>query len=213
MIDSYVCRPLLEGFALCLSLILALGPQNTYVLRQGALGRHVLTVIIVCSVCDIILIVMGAFGLAHYIGSVPWLRTVLIWGGVLFIGSYAIKSWRRAIMGGYLEALETGGADVASRKKVILSAMGFSLLNPHAILDTVVLIGGMAVRYESLEEKFAFAVGASLASIIWFIALGYCARLMSRVLHNPIGARVFDGVVGTIMLWMLWNLWGTAWPS
>ncbi len=213
MVQEVLSNPFIQGFALCLSMILAIGPQNAYVMRQGALGRHVLTVIIVCSVCDIILISAGAFGLAHCIGCVPGLRTILIWGGVLFIGGYAIKSWRRAIFGGYLQALESNGPDVASRSKVIVSAIGFSLLNPHAILDTVVLIGGMAVRYELFEDKLAFAMGASFASVLWFLLLGFCARLLSRVLRTSLGVRIFDGIVGAIMIMILFNLWDEVWPS
>lgn len=213
MLDRIFVVPLLEGFILCMSMILAIGPQNTYVMRQGALGRHLWTVIVVCSLCDMVLISMGAFGLAHSIASYPMLRMALLWGGIIFIGGYAFKSWRRAIMGGYFEALEKDGSDVASRGKVILTAMGFSILNPHAILDTVVVIGGMALRYDTFDDRLAFAIGASLGSVIWFIILGNCARLLSNVLRTPTGMRVFDAVVGVIMLWMLYNLWTTAWTE
>jgi L-lysine exporter family protein LysE/ArgO len=194
-------------------MILAIGPQNTYVMRQGALGRHVVTVIAVCSLCDIVLICMGAFGLAQSIANYPTLRAILLWGGMIFIGGYAFKSWRRAIVGGYFEALQTEGKDVTSRGKVILTAMGFSLLNPHAILDTVVVIGGMALRYDTFDDRLMFAVGASLGSITWFIILGNCARMLSSVLRTPTGMRVFDAIVGIIMLWMLYNLWTTAWSE
>lgn len=205
--------PFVQGFTLCMSIILAIGPQNTYVMRQGALGRHVLTTIIVCSLCDIVLICLGAFGLAYGISCVPWLRQALIWGGVIFISAYAFKSFRRAIMGGYYQDLQAGGPDVASRGRVILMAMGFSVLNPHAILDTVIMIGGMALRFDEFDDRAEFAAGASLASIVWFILLGTCARMLSKVLRTPIGVRVFDGIVGLIMLWILFNLFEEAWPG
>ncbi len=208
---EFLYGPFGQGFALSISMILAIGPQNTYVLRQGALGLHVPTVIIVCSLCDSFLIAMGAIGLSHFIAGVWWLRSLLLWGGIAFIGGYAIKSWRRAIMGGYFQAFATGGSDIASRGKVILTAIGFSILNPHAILDTVVVIGGMALRYEEADDRISFAIGAIIASIVWFIALGYCARALRKVILNPIGARVFDGVVGTIMIWLLYNLYTTMW--
>lgn len=208
---EFLCGPFGQGFALCMSMILAIGPQNMYVLRQGALGLHVPTVILICALCDAVLIGMGAVGLSHFIASIPWLRALLFWGGVIFIGGYALKSWRRAFMGGYLEALITGGADIASRGKVVITAMGFSILNPHAILDTVVVIGGMALRYEEADDRMIFAIGAILASFVWFVLLGYGARLLRKVILNPIGARVFDGIVGTIMLWLLYNLYTTMW--
>ncbi len=213
MIENFWSGPIGQGFVLSISLIMAIGPQNTYVLRQGALGRHVLTVIVVCTVCDAILIMAGALGLSHCIACVPWLHTLFLWGGVVFIGCYALRSWRRAIFGGYMEALTFGGNDVASRGRVILTSIGFSLLNPHAILDTVILIGAVALRYTLQEERIEFAVGAIVASFIWFLTLGLCARLLRRFILNPIGSRIFDAIVGTIMLWILYNIWTSPWPE
>lgn len=205
--------PFVQGFTLCMSIILAIGPQNTYVMRQGALGRHVFTAIAVCSLCDILLIFLGTFGLAYGISCVPWLRQVLIWGGVIFIGSYAFKSFRRAIIGGYYQDLQTEGPDIASRKRVILMAIGFSILNPHAILDTVIMIGGMALRFDQFDDRLEFAAGASAASIVWFAFLGLFARVLSRVMRTPIGVRVFDAIVGLVMVWILATLWSEVWPG
>lgn len=198
--------PFLQGFLLCISMIFAVGPQNTYVLRQGALGRHILITVLVCSICDILLISMGAFGLAYSIGCIPWLRQALLWGGVIFIGNYAFKSFRRAVKGNYYQSLQVDGADVASRWQVALRATGFSLLNPHVILDTVVMIGGMALQFAE-KQRFEFVLGASIASICWFAILGIFARILSKTLQNPTAMRIFDGGIGLLMVWIISRLW------
>ncbi len=202
MLDS----PLVNGFVLGMSLIIPIGAQNAYVLRQGALGRHAFAVGMVCSLCDIFLIVLGCMGVAELVQRLVWLRQLILGGGVLFLSWYAYKSLRRAIVGGYVAELAQDGPDVASLKKVVLTGMGFSLLNPHAILDTIVLIGGLGLQYPDLSERSFFVLGASAASVVWFFSLVYLARWLKDFFRKPRVARIFDGSVGCVMLWILWSV-------
>lgn len=199
-------QAILEGFFLSAALIVAIGAQNAFVIRQGAAGQHVLAVAMTCTLCDVFLISAGALGLGGLVASSRLLRTSLVIVGVCFLCWYGISSWRRAIRGGKNSLLNPSKEGSVKLGKIILLGLGFSLLNPHALLDTVVLIGGLASQYEEIAGRVAFAFGASALSIVWFFTLAYGSRLMRGWLLKPQVMRVFDGVVGSIMFWLMGSL-------
>jgi L-lysine exporter family protein LysE/ArgO len=218
----------LSGFGLGLSLIVAIGAQNAYVLRQGARREHLLAVLLVCILSDVILILGGVAGLGTVIEHAPWLVVLMRWLGVAFLVGYgalaARRAWKPAGTG-----LKIDDADVrlatrqpvdgtqsgagaaptvtATRTKpgtqrllpVVLTALALTWLNPHVYLDTVILLGSVANTHGP-DGRWAFAVGACLGSIAWFVALGYGARLLSRWLSSPRAWRILDGIIAAIML-------------
>jgi L-lysine exporter family protein LysE/ArgO len=199
-------QAVLEGFFLSAGLIVAIGAQNAFVIRQGVTGRHVLAVAVTCTLCDILLISVGALGLGGLIASWPGVRLALVIVGLAFLGWYGVTSWMRAIRGGKNALLDPNRHEASTLGKIILLGLGFSLLNPQALLDTIVLIGGLASQYEQASARVAFSVGAAAVSVFWFFALAYGARLMQNLFRKPAVLRAFDGIVGTIMFWLMGSL-------
>jgi L-lysine exporter family protein LysE/ArgO len=185
----------LSGFQLSLGLILAIGAQNAFVLRQGLKREHVLISVLFCALSDAVLIGAGVAGFAMASAAAPWLGEVLRWGGVAFLTLYALRAAWGAIRGG--ETLQPRAAGTAAVMRVILTLAAITWLNPHVYLDTVVLIGSVASQYPGREA--AFGAGAALASFTFFFSLGYGARLLAPVFARPTAWRVLDGIVALIM--------------
>jgi L-lysine exporter family protein LysE/ArgO len=185
----------LAGLGLGLSLIVAIGAQNAFVLRQGLLGRHVLPVVLVCTASDAALIVAGVGGGAVALGVAPWLLPVIRVAGAVFLLGYAVAAARRAVRPASLTA--DGPGDGGTRRAAVVTGLLLTWLNPHVYLDTVVLLGGIAQSHGGL--RWAFAAGAATASAGWFLALGYGARLLRPVFANPAAWRVLDGVIALVM--------------
>jgi len=193
-----------EGLALGASLIIAIGAQNAYVIRQGVKGEHVFAVAMVCALVDIALISIGAAGVGTLIAQSPTLRTGAAWGGAVFLAVFGLMSVRAAISAkpGVWDKAEQGanerGTDTARLKAAVLAAVAFSLLNPHVYLDTVIVLGGIAAQYE-VEERVYFALGAMSASLIWFFGIGYGATRVAPYFRTVRGARVLEIIIATIM--------------
>lgn len=169
--------PLIQGFGLGASLIIAIGAQNAFVLRQGLKKQHVFLVAVLCSLCDAVLILLGVGGLGTVINALPVLTLVATWSGALFLLIYGLRSFRAALRTDKLNTHEVAGEPTQTRE-IILAVLAFSLLNPHVYLDTVVLIGSIGAHYPS-GERLLFAVGSMLASLTWFFALAYGARWLA----------------------------------
>ncbi len=188
------------GFALGFSLILAIGAQNAFVLRQGLRHEHVLPVVLTCAVSDAILIAAGVAGFGSLAQVVPGFETVMRYGGAAFLVWYGtlslISAWRSHAG---LEADPRNGGKTALRT-VLLTVLAFTWLNPHVYLDTVVLIGSISAQY---DDRLSFALGAMTASFVFFFALGYGARLLAPVFVRPRAWQVLDAVIGLTM-------WGIA---
>ncbi len=184
----------LTGFSLGLGLIVAIGAQNAFVLRQGLRREHVLAVCLVCILSDALLISAGVAGFALAAGSAPWLVPLFRWGGVAFLLWYGLQNARTALRGG--NALEAARHPAGGRRRAILTALALTWLNPHVWLDTVVLLGSLAAAQES---RLAFALGAIAASAIFFLALGYGARLAQPLFARPAAWRVLDALVALTM--------------
>ncbi|MEO9685390.1 MAG: LysE/ArgO family amino acid transporter [Tateyamaria sp.] len=184
----------LPGFFLSLSLILAIGAQNAFVLRQGIRQAHVFWVCLTCGLADAVLITGGVAGFGALAQALPWFEPVMRYGGAAFLLWYGWKNARSAWRGGAV--LEAGGTDTQSLRSVILTLLALTFLNPHVYLDTVVLIGSISSQY---DDRLLFGIGAVLASFVFFFALGYGARLLAPLFANPRAWQVLDGIIAATM--------------
>ncbi|WP_235569839.1 MULTISPECIES: LysE/ArgO family amino acid transporter [Nocardia] len=197
MTASSAALAALSGLGFGLSLIVAIGAQNAFVLRQGVRGQHVLPVIAVCAVSDIVLIGAGVAGFGTVVESFPAVVTVAKYAGAAFLVGYALLAARRALGSSTLIA-EAAGASVAVGASV-LTCLALTWLNPHVYLDTLVLLGSFASTYATPDRWF-LAAGAMLASVVWFAALGYGARRLGPLFARPIAWRVLDSLIALVML-------------
>lgn len=187
----------LQGFFLQASLILALGAQNIFVLNSGLKKEHHYLVALVSSLCDTILIFVGVLGVASIFVQVPLLKILLGLCGVLFLVYYGVLKLNEARVGVNLSIEDS---QVGNRKKTILTTLGFSLLNPHVYLDTVVLIGGYSAKFDDFFARFYFGLGASLFSTLWFFALVLLASVSSQFLKNQRAMKMVSFVSGVILI-------------
>jgi L-lysine exporter family protein LysE/ArgO len=192
------------GFVAGAGLIVAIGAQNAFVLRQGLQRRHVGPVVAICMLGDILLIVSGVAGIGALVRQWPALLQALRFGGAAFLGAYGIMAARRAWRGTGALAPTAGGE--ADRRRVLLACLAFTFLNPHVYLDTMVLLGSLSTRYPH-PAQWAFALGACCASALWFCTLGYGARLLLPVFRSPCAWRTLDaamaGFMGVLCLLLL----------
>lgn len=183
----------LAGFALGLSLILAIGAQNAFVLRQGLRRAHVLAVVLVCALSDAVLVAAGVTGFGTLTQALPGLEWVMRLGGAAFLLIYGGRSFISAWRGGAVLAV---GAEAGSLRRAVLTCLALTWLNPHVYLDTVVLLGSVSAQY---ADPLHFGLGAVLASFTFFFALGYGARLLAPLFRRPVSWRVLDALVGAVM--------------
>lgn len=196
-----------QGFALGAGLIVAIGAQNVFVLTQGARGHRPWLVAGVCSGCDALLIALGVGGVGSLASGSPWVVTLLTLCGAAFLLAYGLRALKSSLRGESLGLDEDSPRP--STRAILLMALGVSLLNPHALLDTVVLIGGLASRLDA-PGRASFGLGAGLASLCWFYALSLGGRALAPVLRRPGSWRVLDALVCLVM-WglaggLLWDL-------
>ena len=184
----------LPGFFTGLSLIIAIGAQNAFVIRQGLTRKHVLLVVAICAVSDAALIVLGVAGLGALISGLPWLLEIIRWFGVLYLTWFGIKSLRSAFK---VQALDASGVQSASAKTVVLSVLGFTFLNPHVYLDTVILLGSIGNQFG--PDKWWFTLGAVVASFVWFSSIGFGAKAASRFMAKPVFWKVLDILIAVVM--------------
>ena len=223
---------LLAGLGLGLSLIVAIGAQNLFVLRQGVRREHVFAVAAVCALSDLTLIVVGVSGVGAVLQAVPWLVEAVRWAGAAFLVTYGVLAARRALRpSGEALEVETDAAtgtlghetgDPATRAghaasatptlvrprtagprrtglaAALLTCLALTWLNPHVYLDTVFLLGSIANTHG--DDRWAFAVGAGVASLVWFFGLAYGSRLLGGVLASPRAWRVLDAVIAVVMI-------------
>jgi L-lysine exporter family protein LysE/ArgO len=186
----------LAGFGFGLSLIVAIGAQNAFVLRQGLRREHVTAVVLLCTVSDIVLILAGIAGLGALIQQAGWLLVVARVGGALFLLVYAFLSIRRAARPQTLTA-NAGGAGM-TLAAALSTAFALTWLNPHVYIDTVLLLGSIGGTYG--DDRWWFALGACLGSIVWFAAIGYGSRFLRPLFAKPMAWRVLDIVIAVIMV-------------
>jgi L-lysine exporter family protein LysE/ArgO len=184
----------LPGFALSLTLILAIGAQNAFVLRQGLRQSHVFWVCLTCAISDGILIAAGVAGFGALGQAVPWFEPVMRYGGAAFLIWYGVQNARSAWRGG--EVLEAEGTGPLTLRRTLLTLLALTWLNPHVYLDTVVLLGSISAQY---DNRLAFGIGAVTASFVFFFGLGYGARLLSPLFARPRSWQILDGLIALTM--------------
>jgi L-lysine exporter family protein LysE/ArgO len=184
------------GFALSLGLILAIGPQNVFVLRQGLLRSHVFAVCLTCSVCDALFIVAGVAGVGAALQAASWLERPLALGAAAFIAGYGILRFRSSTRP---SALTVDEEETASLWPTLVAALGFTFLNPHVYLDTLLLIGGASTKFTG-PSLMAFTGGAMAASFVFFFSLGFGARRFSPWLSSPKAWQRIDLGIGASMV-------------
>ncbi|TDD68009.1 amino acid transporter [Jiangella aurantiaca] len=183
------------GFVTSLSLIIAIGAQNAFVLRQGISRRHVLPVVLVCAAADALLIGAGIAGLGALLTAHPWALDVARYGGAAFVLGYGALAARRALRP---SSLSTAGRSATTARAAVLTCLAFTFLNPHVYLDTVVLLGSLANQHGD-DGRWLYGAGAAAASIGWFTALGFGARSLSSVFERPRAWQVLDGSIALVM--------------
>ena len=184
----------LAGFAASAVLIIAIGAQNAFVLRQGLRREHVLPVVLVCAISDLLLILAGIGGLGAIVTARPDVVTVIRWVGAAFLVAYAILAARRALRPA---ALDPAGRAPTTLRATLLTCLALTYLNPHVYLDTVLLLGSVAQQH---AHRWLFGLGAAVASLAWFTVLGAGAHRLAPVLARPVVWRVLDGLIAVVML-------------
>ena len=188
--------PLLAGFGSGLALIVAIGAQNAFVLRQGLRREHLPAVVSVCILSDAILILAGTAGIGRLTQAAPLVLDVIRWAGAAFLLTYAFLSLRRALNPAGLQAAGQGRGTLAA---AVLTCLSLTWLNPHVYLDTVVLLGSLAAAHGP-EDRWVFAAGAAAASTVWFSALGFGARLLAPLFARPRAWQILDAAIGVFMV-------------
>jgi L-lysine exporter family protein LysE/ArgO len=187
------------GFALSATLIIAIGAQNAFVLRQGIRREHVAPIVAFCAIADLVLIGVGVAGLAGILGDSPTLVALLTIAGSGFLVWYGVRALRRALLPQSLRAAT--GNEPLSLANAMAQAAGFTLLNPHVYLDTVLLMGSIGTR-QPPDMRIWFVGGAACASGVWFTTLGFGARLLAPIFARPRAWQVLDTLVGLTMLFL-----------
>ncbi len=194
----------IQGFFLQASLILALGAQNIFVLESGLKKQRQFLVATLCSACDALLIAFGVMGAASVFLRIPMLKIFFGVVGVLFLLVYGVRKFLEGSRAGSV-AGATHHPDL-SKKQVVLSALGFSLLNPHVYLDTVVLIGGYSAKFLDFQSRAIFGLGAGSFSVVWFFGLTLFDSSMSAILYNQKAMRAVSLVSGAILIVLSFRL-------
>lgn len=194
----------IQGMGLGGGLIIAIGAQNAFILSQGVRRNYPLQTAVICSICDATLILIGVSGVGALVAGNPHLAQVATWCGALFLLWYGSRSFRSALQGG---SLQTDEEKNLSRRKLLLTTLALTLLNPHVYLDTIVLVGSIS-GHLAASERYLFGAGAISASILWFFALSFGAGLLAPLFRKPLAWRCLDGFVcltmWTIAVSLLW---------
>jgi L-lysine exporter family protein LysE/ArgO len=189
---------LIPGLLTGLSLIIAIGAQNAYVIRQGLAKDNVLLVVLFCAISDAFLIVLGASGLGALIQAAPDVLEMIRWFGVIYLSWFGIRSLRSAFKSQKMEVEGATSQDNhTSKRKVIATLFAFTYLNPHVYLDTVIFLGSIANQFS--EDKWFFVTGAALGSFLWFFTIGFGAKKASRFMSRPIFWKILDLVIAAVM--------------
>lgn len=191
-----ILSPFLSGFAMSAALIMAIGAQNLFVLRQGLKREHIGPIVLFCGCADALLIALGVGGVGAVLERVPQLTQALTIGGAAFLAWYGLKAFRRMMEPEAMVVTAQGGITLGG---ALAATAAFTFLNPHVYLDTVLLMGA-AGSAQAPALRPVFVAGAASASIIWFAALGYGARFLAPIFVRPAAWKVLDAIVGVVML-------------
>lgn len=196
--DASLFIPFLRGLGLSAGLIIAIGAQNAFVLRQGLKHEHHLLVAALCALSDALLILAGGMGLGYLVQEIPLLLPVAKWVGVIFLLYYASQAARRAMKPESLSS-STSGPSTVSMGKVVWTTLAFTWLNPHVYLDTVLLVGGLASTFSGLS-RIAYLIGAIGASFVWFFGLSIGAAFLAPLLRSTRAWQLLEISIALILL-------------
>ena len=185
----------LEGFALSLGLILAIGPQNAFVMRQGLMRSHVFATCLACSLADVSLIAAGILGVGALVSSIEGAESVIAFGAAAFLTGYGILRVKSSMSP---EGIDIGGDAESDLGKTMATVLAITFLNPHVYFDTLLLIGGASTGFIG-EERLAFGIGAATASFFFFFSLGFGAKRLSNVLNSPEAWKIIDRCIALVM--------------
>ena len=191
------------GFLTAFALILAIGAQNAFVLKQGIMRSHVFWVCLVCALSDAILIAAGVAGFGVIVESYPSLPRWMAMGGAAFLIFYALTRFWAAYRGGDVQAI-TGAQ--AALWPTLLTCLALTWLNPHVYLDTLGLIGAVSTQYVDMQQKLAFGIGAVTSSFVFFFGLGYGARVLAPIMTTARTWQILDILIGLLMLYLAYGL-------
>lgn len=191
---------IIHGFLVSGSLIVAIGAQNAFVLKQGLLQHHIFWVCLTCFVCDFLLMSLGVLGFGTLINQHPVATIALAVGGAVFLFAYGLTAFKSAYQGTSALALDSTHPS-ESLQKTLVATLALTLLNPHVYIDTVMLIGSISSTLGT-DDKYMFLIGALSASAIWFFGLGYGAKFLIPLFNKPHTWRILDGCIGVIM-WLI----------
>ncbi len=199
----------LHGFVVCFGLIVSIGAQNAFLLKQGILKQHVFWIALICFVCDVLLMGVGVLGLGSLIAQSPISSLILALIGALFLFTYGSRSFIAAYHGSS-QLLMQQDKTKSSLKKAVLVTLAITLLNPHVYIDTVVIVGGIGGTL-SFEQKVQFLIGALICSFLWFFGVGYGAGLLSPYFEKRRTWQILDSITGLIMYGIALSLLTYAW--
>ena len=188
----------ISGLFLALSLIVAIGAQNAFVLRQGIRGEHVFLTVITCCISELMLVSLGVVGFGALVEAAPWATQIILYIGAAFVFVYGALSFKSAFTSS--DALSTQGQVVKSWQAVLATTLAMTWLNPHAYLDTTMLIGSLSAQYGPL--RWHFAMGAVIGASLFFFALGYGAKMLRPIFEKPFAWRILDVIIGVTM-WVI----------
>ena len=188
----------ISGFVLGLSLILAIGTQNAFILKQGLRQQHVFILCLICALSDAVLIIFGVFGFSFAINALPGVESIARYAGAIFLLVYGTRSFYFAFNSN--DALRESEISKPSLASAVLVCLAFTWLNPHVYLDTLFLLGAVSTQYP--DEQYQFALGATIASFVFFFSLGYGARFLAPIFNKPRAWKVLEFVIGCIM-WLI----------
>lgn len=195
----------LTGFLTGLSLIVAIGAQNAFVLRLGLMKSHIGIAVFICALSDAVLIFVGTAGMGAIVEANKSLLKAVSWIGAAYLFYFAFTAARRVFKD---QSMSAATEVELSKKQVVLSVVGFTWLNPHVYLDTVLLVGSIGGQYG--DQRWIFAAGAALASLIWFISLGYGSKAAARVMAKPVTWKALDVFIAIVMTTIAISLVRTA---
>lgn len=187
---------MLAGFLLSISLILAIGAQNAFILKQGLKRQHVFLVCLICALSDALLISAGVAGFGAIVKQFPLIEQFSRYAGAAFLLVYSVLSFKSAFTTEH--SMQAEGVEVGSVVSAALACIGFTWLNPHVYLDTVILLGSISTQYQG--HQLSFAIGAVLGSFVFFFALGYGARLLIPIFKNAKAWQILELLIGFVML-------------
>ena len=196
------------GLITGLSLIVAIGAQNAFILRLGLMRSHIGIAVFICALSDALLIFLGTAGMGAVVQSHKSILKAVSWVGAAYLLYFAVSAGRRVFKS---ESLESSAEVIMSKKSVVLAVLGFTWLNPHVYLDTVLLVGSIGSQFG--KQRWIFAAGASIASVLWFTGLGYGSRAAARIMARPITWKILDIFIAIVMTTIAITLIKTALQS